>query len=64
MKRHEALGTVEEYVNNFAIVRRPPPLRRRRTGNDPLSQSFTVDETGAFMTVLIYSLEIKIQMKN
>ena len=47
---YEALGTVEEYVNTLVIVRRPPPLRRRRTGNDPLSQSFTVDETGAFMT--------------
>ena len=28
----------------------PPPPRRRRRGKDPLAQSFTVDETGAFLT--------------
>ena len=48
VKQHiEALGIVEEYVNTLVIVRRPPPPPEN---SDPLAQSFTVDETGGFMT--------------
>ena len=47
---YEALGIVEEYVNTLVIVRRPPTNTKKKTGMIHLSQSFTVDETGAFMT--------------
>ena len=49
---YEANGLINQLqrqrVNVFRPIRRLP--RRRRTGNDPLAQSFTVDETGAFLS--------------
>jgi hypothetical protein len=50
-------GIVDTFRQTNVIVRRPPPpppppQRRRRGGKDPLAQSFTVDETGAFLTSL------------
>ncbi len=44
---YTAVGRVDEYTNTLVIVRRPPPPPPRR---DPLAQSFTTDETGAFLT--------------
>jgi hypothetical protein len=44
---YSATGIVDIYKQVTVIVRRPPPRRR---GKDPLAQSFTVDETGAFLT--------------
>jgi len=48
-------GIVDTYRQTQVIVRRPPPPpppppRRRGGGKDPLAQSFTVDESGAFLT--------------
>ena len=48
-------GIVDTYRQTEVIVRRPPPPpppppANRRGGKDPLAQSFTVDETGAFLT--------------
>ena len=46
---YRAVGKVEEFTNTLIIVRRPPPPPPRR---DPLAQSFTTDETGAFLTAV------------
>jgi len=43
---YTATGIVNTFTNNLVIVRRP----RRRC--DPLAQSFTTDETGAFLTAV------------
>jgi hypothetical protein len=46
-------GIVDTFRQTNVIVRRPPPPPpppARRGGKDPLAQSFTVDETGAFLT--------------
>jgi hypothetical protein len=49
-------GIVETQVTNNVQVRNPPPPppppppARRNGGKDPLAQTFTVDETGAFLT--------------
>ena len=51
-------GIVDTYRQTEVIVRRPPPPPEppggggghRGGGKDPLAQSFTVDETGAFLT--------------
>ena len=50
-------GIVDTYRQTEVIVRRPPPPPdppggggHRGGGKDPLAQSFTVDETGAFLT--------------
>ena len=43
---YTATGIVNTFTNNLVIVRR----RRRRC--DPLAQSFTTDETGAFLTAV------------
>tara|TARA_Y100001963_G_scaffold16306_1_gene20229 strand:- start:7554 stop:14672 length:7119 start_codon:yes stop_codon:yes gene_type:complete len=48
-------GIVDTYRQTQVIVRRPPPPPppppgHRGGGKDPLAQSFTVDETGAFLT--------------
>ena len=48
-------GIVDTYRQTRVIVRRPPPpppapAPQRGGGKDPLAQSFTVDETGAFLT--------------
>ena len=40
-------GIVDTYSQTLVIVRIPPPPPRR---SDPLAQTFTVDETGAFLT--------------
>ena len=45
---YTSTGIVDTYRQDTVIVRRPPPPPRR--GKDPLAQSFTVDETGAFLT--------------
>jgi len=45
---YSSTGIVDTYRQDRVIVRRPPP--RRGKGKDPLAQSFTVDETGAFLT--------------
>ncbi len=40
-------------VTNVTVVQTPPPpppRRRRRAGKDPLAQSFTVDDSGAFLS--------------
>jgi hypothetical protein len=44
---YSATGIVDTFRQDTVVVRRPPPRRR---GKDPLAQSFTVDETGAFLT--------------
>jgi len=41
-------GTLNEFTTTTTITRRPPPRR----GGDPLAQSFTVDETGMFLSSL------------
>jgi hypothetical protein len=49
-------GIVDTYRQTRVIVRRPPPpppppaAPQRGGGKDPLAQTFTVDETGAFLT--------------
>ena len=51
-------GIVDTYRQTRVVVRRPPPPPppppggggHRGGGKDPLAQSFTVDETGAFLT--------------
>jgi len=47
-------GIVDTYRQTTVVVRRPPPPPppppRRGGGKDPLAQTFTVDETGAFLT--------------
>ena len=43
---YEANGIVDTITQTEVIVRRPPEPERE----DPLAQSFTVDETGAFLT--------------
>jgi hypothetical protein len=48
-------GIVDTYRQTRVVVRRPPPpppapAPQRGGGKDPLAQSFTVDETGAFLT--------------
>jgi len=50
-------GRVDTYRQTRVIVRRPPPPPppappARPARRDPLAQSFTVDETGAFLTSL------------
>ena len=50
-------GIVDTYRQTRGIVRRPPPpppppAPARGGGKDPLAQTFTVDETGAFLTSL------------
>ena len=45
---YSSTGIVETYRQDRVVVRRPPPPRGK--GKDPLAQSFTVDETGAFLT--------------
>ena len=52
---YTANGTTQTQVTNIVQVRNPPPPPpppppQRRGGKDPLAQSFTVDETGAFLT--------------
>ena len=42
-------GIVDTYTQTRVVVRRPPPPPRR---GDPLAQSFTTDETGAFLTAI------------
>ena len=42
-------GIVDTYTQTRVVVRRPPPPPQ--TG-DPLAQSFTTDETGAFLTAI------------
>jgi len=46
---YTSTGIVDTYRQDTVVVRRPPPPPPRR-GKDPLAQSFTVDETGAFLT--------------
>ena len=47
-------GVIQTQVSNIVQVRNPPPPppppARRGGGKDPLAQTFTVDETGAFLT--------------
>ena len=48
-------GIVDTYRQTRVVVRRPPPpppppAPARGGGKDPLAQTFTVDETGAFLT--------------
>ena len=45
---YEANGIVDTITQTEVIVRRPPPPE----DCDPLAQSFTVDETGAFLTAV------------
>ena len=45
---YEASGIVDTITQTEVIVRRPPPPE----DCDPLAQSFTVDETGAFLTAV------------
>ena len=47
---YNSTGIVQTFRQDTVIVRRPPPPPRRRRRKDPLAQSFTVDETGAFLT--------------
>ena len=53
---YSASGRVDVYTQTRVVVRRPPPPppppppARPRGGKDPLAQTFTVDESGAFLT--------------
>jgi hypothetical protein len=48
---YSASGIIQTQVTNIVQVRNPPPPPPARGGGkDPLAQSFTVDETGAFLT--------------
>ena len=51
---YSATGIVDTFRQTRVVVRRPPPPPappiRIRVPEDPLAQSFTVDETGAFLT--------------
>ena len=48
---YRATGIVNTFLQTRVIVRRPPPPPAPpRIPRDPLAQSFTVDETGAFLT--------------
>jgi hypothetical protein len=47
---YSASGIIQTQVTNIVQVRNPPPPPARGGGKDPLAQSFTVDETGAFLT--------------
>jgi hypothetical protein len=50
---YSASGIVDTYRQDTVIVRTPPPPPPNRGGGkDPLAQSFTVDETGAFLTAV------------
>ena len=46
---YRATGIVNTFRNTLVIVRRPPPPPQN---HDPLAQSFTTDETGAFLTAV------------
>ena len=49
--RYAATGIVETFRQDTVVQTvRQRRRRRRRGGKDPLAQSFTVDETGAFLT--------------
>ena len=52
--RYVTNGIINTFTSTTTIVRRPPPppapVRQRR--RDPLAQSFTVDETGMFLSSL------------
>ena len=54
--RYVTNGIINTFTSTTTIVRRPPPppapiiIRQRR--RDPLAQSFTVDETGMFLSSL------------
>ena len=56
--RYSTFGLINTFTSTTTIIRRPPPppappIRRgRRRGRDPLAQSFTVDETGMFLSSL------------
>jgi len=56
---YTANGIVQTQTTSYVTVRNPPPPPPRR-GKDPLAQSFTVDETGAFLT----SLDVYFQSKD
>jgi len=52
---YSSSGIVDTYRQTRVVVRRPPPPppappANRGGGKDPLAQTFTVDETGAFLT--------------
>jgi hypothetical protein len=49
---YSGTGIIQTQVTNIIQVRNPPPPPPpgRGGGKDPLAQSFTVDETGAFLT--------------
>ena len=47
---YTSTGIVDTYRQDTVVVRRPPPPPPRGKGKDPLAQTFTVDETGAFLT--------------
>jgi len=53
---YSASGIVNTFAQVTVTVRRPPPppppppAQNRGGGKDPLAQTFTVDETGAFLT--------------
>ena len=55
---YSASGIVNTFAQVTVTVRRPPPppppppAQNRGGGKDPLAQTFTVDETGAFLTSL------------
>ena len=50
---YEASGLIDSLQRQRVNVFRPVFRRRRRGGKkDPLAQSFTVDETGAFLTAV------------
>lgn len=55
--QYSASGIVQTQTTNIVEVRNPPPpppppppAARRGGGKDPLAQTFTVDESGAFLT--------------
>ena len=62
--RYSTFGLINTFTSTTTIIRRPPPrprplIRRRGRGRfrpsrrrDPLAQSFTVDETGMFLSSL------------
>ena len=50
--RYSTVGLINQFTSTTTIVRRPPPPPAPPAHGDPLAQSFTVDETGMFLSSL------------
>ena len=56
--RYSTVGLINQFTSTTTIVRRPPPPPAPPAHGDPLAQSFTVDETGMFLSSIdVYFFE-------